>query len=182
MKKIIVILFILVTSMLFLVSYEKKENYEKINDQKVEAFFNQVQEENINRIYKEENYIGVLEIPKLNLKRGFYAYESKENTVEKNIELISKNCYPNQDCPFILASHSGSSSIAFFKKLDQLTIEDKAIIHYLNESYEYKLTQIIHEPKTGTISILDTYKPQLILTTCNKKISTVQDIYIFIKT
>ena len=66
MKKIIVILFILVTSMFFLVSYEKKENYEKINDQKVEAFFNQVQEENINRIYKEENYIGVLEIPKLN--------------------------------------------------------------------------------------------------------------------
>lgn len=181
MKKIIVILLILLTSMLFLVSYEKTKNHEKINDQKVEAFFEQVQKENINITIDEETYIGVLEIPKLNLKRGFYAYESEENTVEKNIELISKNCYPNENCPFILASHSGSSSIAFFKNLDQLTIEDKAVIHYLNESYEYKLTQIIHEPKTGTISILDTNKPQLILTTCNKKINTMQDIYIFIK-
>ena len=83
MKKIIVILLILLTSMLFLVSYEKTKNHEKINDQKVEAFFEQVQKENINITIDEETYIGVLEIPKLNLKRGFYAYESEENTVEK---------------------------------------------------------------------------------------------------
>ena len=60
-------------------------------------------------------YIGVLEIPSIDLKQGLVDPYSKNNTVSKNIEIIKPYHMPDEYGKImILASHSGSSKVAFF--------------------------------------------------------------------
>lgn len=76
-------------------------------------------------------YIGTLEIPKINLNKGFTAIDSAYNTVSKNIEVVKGSTYPDKvNGNFILAAHSGSSYLAYFKNLYQLTIGDIAYVNY----------------------------------------------------
>lgn len=128
---------------------------------------------------KRDAYLGILEISAIALKRGFYPYSSTKNTVDENIEVITKNCLPSEQCSFILASHSGSSNISFFKHLDKLQLNDEAIIYYQNNQFAYHLERKISVPKNGVITLLKNNKSTLILTTCNKKDDTLQDIYYF---
>ena len=79
-----------------------------------------------------------------------------------------------------MASHSGTSKIAYFKKLDKLQLNDKATILFQNKAYTYLLKKIVHQEKTGYITIpKNTY--DLVLTTCNKENDTIQDLYLFQK-
>ena len=66
-----------------------------------------------------ENYIAYLRIPKIELNRGFYNITSTLNNVNKNIYVHPASTFPNNVSGnnLILASHSGSSSISYFKKL-----------------------------------------------------------------
>ena len=65
-----------------------------------------------------ENYIGYLKIPKIELNRGFYNITSTLNNVNKNIYVHPASTFPNDTSGnnLILASHSGSSSISYFKE------------------------------------------------------------------
>ena len=104
---------------------------------------------------------------------------SKQNDVDSNIEVISSDCFPGDACSFVLASHSGTSSIAFFKHLNELQLEDVATIYYNNAFYDYVLKNIQHVKKNGTISLVQPKESELVLTTCNKTDNSLQDIYIF---
>ena len=65
-----------------------------------------------------EPYLAVLKIPKLNLERGFYDKTSSLNNVDYNILFHSNSDYPDKlNGNVILASHSGTSSISYFKNL-----------------------------------------------------------------
>ena len=46
-----------------------------------------------NEEVKEEipNYIGILEIPNISLKKGFYSIDNKNNNVNKNIEILQNS-------------------------------------------------------------------------------------------
>ncbi len=129
----------------------------------------------------EENYLGVLEIPKINLKRGFYSLTSKKNHVDKNIQMIETSMMPDvKDSNLILASHSGNSMISFFKNLDRLEYYDKAYVYYNKHKYVYKLIDIYNEKKDGTITIKRRKnQSNLTLITCDKKDNTLQNVYIF---
>ena len=73
-----------------------------------------------NYIFDEptDEYIGTLIIDKINLNRGFYSINSKYNNVDHNIMVVETSNMPNiTNGNLILASHSGSSSISFFKNL-----------------------------------------------------------------
>ena len=124
-------------------------------------------------------YYGVLEIPTIDLQQGFYTYNAVENDVDKNIELISHNCHLNQACNFILASHSGNAEISYFKNLDKLKLNDKAIVYLDNQKYYYILTEIQYQEKKGNIFLSKPKESQLVLTTCNKDKQNIQNIYIF---
>ncbi len=66
----------------------------------------------------KEEYYGVLEIPKINLKKGFYNINSKLNDVNSNIELLKESVMPdNKNSTIYLAAHSGNSYLGYFKKL-----------------------------------------------------------------
>lgn len=125
-------------------------------------------------------YVGILEIPKINLKRGFLDINSPYNNVDRNITVIQTSTYPDVDKGnFILAAHSGGSSISFFTKLYNLVLGDLAYIDYKGKQYTYKVVDIYTQPKVGMISIYrDTEKTTLTLVTCTKDSKTTQTIYI----
>ncbi len=129
----------------------------------------------------ESYYIGKLEIPSINLSRGFTNIDSVYNNVKYNITIIKGSNYPNIDKGnFILAGHSGSSSIGFFSKLYKLKLNDYAYIYYNDIKYTYKLVDIYEEEKTGKVRIYkDKNKTTLTLITCTKNSNTKQSVYIF---
>lgn len=130
---------------------------------------------------KEKEYLGVLEIPKISLKRGFYSLTSKKNNVDKNIQVIETSVMPEEKFSnLILASHSGSSKISYFKNLYKLELKDIAYIYYNDKKYTYELIDIYGEKKDGTITIKREYnQTNLTLITCDKKNKHLQNVYIF---
>ena len=126
------------------------------------------------------NYIGTLEIPKIDLKKGFVKKGSKYNDVKYNVQIIDASTYPDVDKGnFILAAHSGNSYIGYFNKLYKLKENDIAIVQYNKVKYTYKIVKIYTQPKTGKIAIYRDYdKTTLTLVTCTNTDSTTQTVYI----
>ncbi len=125
------------------------------------------------------NYLGILSIPKINLKQGFYEYSSYLNTVEKNIEVIETSQMPDvKNSNLILAAHSGNSKIAYFKHLDRLNVKDEVYIYYLGKKYKYIIDNIYDREKTGYIDIVrNKGRNTITLITC-KKNTNLQTVFI----
>lgn len=125
-------------------------------------------------------YVGYLEIPKIDLKRGFMDINSKYNKVSKNILVHESSSFPNvKNGNLILASHSGTSSISFFKNLYKLEINDDVYVNYNNVDYHYKVKKIYTDTKDGNIAIKrNKNKTTLTLITCTKNDKNTQTIYI----
>ena len=127
------------------------------------------------------NYIGLLEIPKINLKRGFVGLNSRYNKVNYNITVINGSTYPDvENNNLILAAHSGVCSVCFFDRLFNLSIGDSAYITYNNAKYTYKLVNTYEVEKTGQVAIYRDYsKKVLTLITCTRNSNTKQTVFIF---
>ena len=125
-------------------------------------------------------YIGYLNIPKINLTKGFLDKRSTENDVEKNILVVEGSSYHDiEKGNLILAGHSGTGWKAFFNDLYKLEKNDVAYVTYKNKKYTYKIVNIYTQPKVGTIAIYRNYdKTTLTLVTCTNDDSTTQTIYI----
>ncbi len=125
-------------------------------------------------------YVGNISIPKIDLKRGFVSKDSKYNNVNRNIYIVPESDYPDKEGGnFILASHSGTSSISFFKNLYKLTLGDKVDITYNNKNYTYIITNIYTDLKDGDVAIKrNKNKTTLTLITCTRGDKTTQTIYI----
>lgn len=126
------------------------------------------------------DYIGYLNIPKINFTKGFLNKKSEENNVDKNIMVIKESSYPDVDKGnLIIAGHSGNAWNAYFNDLYKLQIDDTAVVEYKNKKYTYKIVNIYKEKKVGTIAIYRDYnKTTLTLVTCTNNDSTTQTIYI----
>lgn len=137
-----------------------------------------VNEDKISKI-ESNGYLGVLSIPKINLKQGFYEYSSPLNTVDKNIEVIETSKMPDVlNGNLILAAHSGNSEIAYFKHLEQLQIQDAVYVYYRSKKYKYVINDIYAKEKTGYIEIIrDKNKNTITLITC-KKNTNLQSVFI----
>lgn len=124
------------------------------------------------------NYVAVLEIPKINLKKGLYNYNSIYNDVDKNIEILDNSKMPNKENSIlILASHSGNSSVSYFKNLDKLLNGDSVIVYYNNVKYYYRIIDFYLEKKNGYISMpYFNDGKYIILTTCKDSLN--QLVYI----
>lgn len=155
------------------------EEEEKKDEEQPEE--NVEQKPNNQNTQPSESYIGTIRIPKINLARGFYDKDSKNNTVQKSVMILSKSSYPDEELGNVmLAAHNGTSYRAYFKRLSDLSIGDSAYIKYKNIEYEYKLVNVYTQPKTGNLVIYrDNSKTVLTLITCTKNSNTLQSIYIF---
>lgn len=121
----------------------------------------------------------IIEIPKISLKQEFYPNDLEKNNVDQNIEVIETSEMPDKkQGNLILAAHSGSSSVGYFKHLDQLTLNDVVYIYYKNNKYKYVISDIYDVEKTGYVAIKrDQTKQTLTLITC-KKNTNQQTVYI----
>lgn len=127
-----------------------------------------------------ENFIAVLEIPKIDLKKGIYSINSKNNNVDKNIMLLNESDMPDViNGNFILAGHSGTGYNAYFKDLKKLELGDFAYIYYKNNKYKYNLIDKYEVEKTGKALIIkDSDISALTLVTC-KDNEDKQLVFIF---
>ena len=158
----------------------EKEEVETIENDGVEAI-NQVQvveNKDENKISFE--YIGLIEIPKINLKKGFLDPSSSYNKVDYNVTVINTSLFPDVDLGnFILAAHSGNAYNSYFGKLYKLKKGDVAYIYYKGIKYEYKIVNIYEVPKTGEVNIYRNFDATtLTLITCTLNSNTKQTVYI----
>ena len=91
----------------------------------------------------KKEYIGYLQIDKVNLRQGLVSKNSYYNNVNRNIQILKQSSMPDKEKGnVILASHSGTSSISYFKNLYKLNLGDEAKIYYKNNVYLYKIVNI----------------------------------------
>ena len=172
----------------------QKENEEELYEleeevvNNIESTSSSLENETINEEKKEEvyvdpylnYYVGYIEIPSINLNKGFTNIDSEHNTVSKNVEVVKGSAYPDiENGNFILAAHSGNSYLAYFKNLYKLQNGDMAYITYKSKRYTYKIVNIYEQDKTGKVAIYrDLNKSCLTLITCTKDKKDKQTIYI----
>ena len=125
-------------------------------------------------------YLGVLEIPKIGLKRGFYNIDSRYNDIRYNVSMVKGSTLPDVvNGNLILMAHSGWSSISYFEYLYNLRIGDYAYVTYKGKKYSYKLVNTYDVEKNGKVKIVRSYnKTTLTLVTCTRNSDTLQTVYI----
>ena len=185
-------LFLLVCgAFMFIYNQTMKTRLNEENNLKIEEFLeNETNEEIVvEEDIKEEtntsnvssyDYIAVLEIPSINLKRGLVDPSSKYNNVNYNIQIINKSTMPDVvNGNLVLAGHNGASYVSFFRNLDKLNINDKIYIYYGGYKYEYSLSKIYDTPKDGNVEVhRDNSKTTITLITCKKNTKYTQVVYI----
>ena len=110
--------------------------------------------ENTLKVNTSNDYLAVIEIPKISLRRYLYDVNSKQNDVDKNIEVLKNSDMPSvKGGNLILAGHNGNTAVGHFRNLHKLVLNDEIIIYYNNSKYVYKISKIYDVLKTGTVAI-----------------------------
>lgn len=133
-----------------------------------------------NNDYTYEEYLGVIDIPKINLYKGFYNKTSSLNNVKFNLYVLPVSAYPDMERGnLIIAGHSGNYNNSYFRNLYLLEVGDDITIHYNNKKYIYEISKIYLEDKDGNVRIIrDNSKTTLTLITCTKDDNSHQTVYI----
>ncbi len=136
--------------------------------------------ENSNRKAGIYDYIAMLEIPKINLKRGLVAKDSSANRVSVNVQTLKESNYPDvEKGNLILAAHSGNGYNAYFRDLYRLEKKDTVNVYYNDVKYTYEIADIYLQDKIGRLVIYrDKSKTTLTLITCTRNNRTKQSVYI----
>lgn len=188
---VIGILLIFLSASYLIFNYCNNQRLKETEDNKIEEFF-EIEEEEKEEIEepieqtKEEvkeinyDYIAVLEIPKINLKRGLVSTDSKYNNVNYNIKIVDGSLMPYvRNGNLILAGHNGSAYISFFKNLYKMDIGDSVYVYFDSIKYEYKIADIYDVDKTGTVNISrDKNRTTITLITCKKYSKDKQTVFI----
>lgn len=143
------------------------EDYFKVEDEIIETPQKEIEEEK--PVPKEKiDYIAVLEIPKIKLKRGIVDKNSSYNNVNRNIYTLKETTMPDEEdnSHIMLASHSGNSYISYFKNLNKLNLNDKVYFFYKNNKYVYKVIKKYEVEKTGTVKLSKKNSSDITLITC----------------
>lgn len=123
-----------------------------VNDNELDEL--EVDDNNSKNISQNFEYIAVLEIPKINLKRGLVDIDSIYNSIDYNIQILKESTMPNIDnSNLILVAHSGNSNVSFFKNLDKLEILDNVYLYYNNTVYQYEIYDKYEIEKIGSVKI-----------------------------
>ncbi|MBQ6405107.1 MAG: sortase [Bacilli bacterium] len=136
--------------------------------------------ENKEYVVDYSKYLGVLEIPKIRLKRGFYNIDSKYNNIKYNVTMVEGSTLPDVEFGnLILMAHSGDAYISYFAYLYKLEVGDMAYVTYAGRKYEYQIVNIYEVEKNGAVVIKRNYdKSSLTMITCTKDNDTTQTVYI----
>jgi LPXTG-site transpeptidase (sortase) family protein len=162
------IFFIVISFAIVFNKYFNNYKVKKIEEEKIEQFLEETvyeevsQEEIIDEPVIEEenqpekiNYIAVLEIPKMNLKRGLVDRNSWRNNVNYNIQILNSSDMPEvENGNFILAAHSGNSVVSYFTNLKYMDKQDLVYLFYNGQKLTYKVVDMYDIEKTGKAKIV----------------------------
>lgn len=139
-----------------------------------------VESNNTNYVVDYSKYLGVLEIPKIGLKRGFYNIGSKYNNIQYNVTMVDGSTLPDvNNGNLILMAHSGDAYISYFAYLYRLGIGDLVYVTYAGRKYVYQIVNIYDVDKIGVVKIIRNYdRTTLTMITCTKGNNYTQTIYI----
>ena len=186
-------LFLLIGVSLISYDFFSKRNVEINEQMAIEEFYTsqeEKKEESTNDTQKVEevkkqnkiNYIAILKIPKIDLERGLVDPKSYLNDVKYNLEIVEGSSMPDiKNSNLIIASHSGTARISYFRNLNKLSINDEILLIYKNKTYKYKVSNKYEIEKTGTAKIIrNNNKTTITLITCkyktNKQIVVIADL------
>ena len=193
-KKFIVLiiigaLLILISLLVFIIRYRYYENKSANDRKQVDEFLsqpvlnnietNEVTSDEVNSDTNINDYIAVLEIPAINLRRGLYEKNDPNNNVNRNIYILKDTVLPDESdvSHILLASHSGNSYISYFKNLHKLDENDEVYFYYNNTKYVYSIYKIYEVDKTGNVELKRTNNSDITLITCkgnlNKQIVVI---------
>jgi len=149
---------------------EQDEVIEEVQEEKIE----------VKKNVQKEPYIAVLKIDKIKLEKGIYSLNSKNNNVNKNIQLLKESDMPDvENGNMIVAGHSGNSYMAYFKNLVKLNKGDIAKVIYNGKTYNYKLAKSYEVEKTGKVALAKNKSNRtLTLITC-KHNTNKQIVFVF---
>ncbi len=177
----------------YLYNYLQNKNEEKL----IDVFYEEQEEieENTNTEEQVEtpteekpkssskvNYVAVIKIPKIGLEKGLCAKGTYCNNVNRNIQILNESDYPDKEKGNVmLAGHSGSGRVSYFRKLDKLSQDDEVSIFYNDSEYKYKVVNQYDIEKNGTANIVrNAEKNTLTLITCrhntNKQIVIICEL------
>lgn len=188
LKKIkpIIIIFSILIGIFIIKDNIEMDNTKKIENKKITEFIiknEQILEEinnDQNEISIDNDYLMILEIPKISLRVGLYPKESNLNDVNKTVKVLKESDLPNNvNGNLILAGHSGSTKNSYFNLLYKLQKDDVIYIYYNKNKYIYTVNNFYEVPKTGNIEVkrnLD--KNTITLITCKKYTTDTQLVYI----
>lgn len=183
-------LFLLIGVSLISYDFFSKRNVEINEQMAIEEFYTsqeEIKEESTNDTQKVEevkkqnkiNYIAILKIPKIDLERGLVDPKSYLNDVKYNLEIVEGSSMPDiKNSNLIIASHSGTARISYFRNLNKLSINDEILLIYKSKTYKYKVSNKYEIEKTGTAKIIrEKNTTTLTLITCkyrtNKQIVVI---------
>ena len=166
----------------FFISISKNYYYQNIKEKEIiETTINEItgdyrnKEEKIktnknNKKKKVNNeYKIIIEIPKINLKKGIYSKERKKNNVDKNVTILDYSVYPGEEGNIYIAAHSGNGIHSYFNNIDKLRNKDKVNLYYNNKKYTYIQYDTKYIDKKKMVSFLTNGKNNLFLITCSRK-------------
>ena len=116
----------------------------------------------------EDDYLGIISIPEIGLRKKLYDIGSYRNDVDRNIEVLDSSKMPDvMGGNFILAAHNGNTSLGYFRDLHRLKVGDEVTIDYKNKNYVYEVSKIYDVLKTGEVAIKrDKSQSTITLITC----------------
>ena len=167
-------------SLLYAYNTVEKITVEKTNTEKVLNYYQEKKKKKVVDKKSEEDYLGILHIPSINLTRGFYKQTSSLNNVNKNIYYVKESIpLEYSSSMLILAAHRGNSKVSFFNDLDKLNLGSTIYLDYKGKRYTYILSNKYDELKDGYLNIIrKKNKDSLVLITCNKSKKKYQTIYV----
>ena len=133
-----------------------------------------------NYVINYDKYYGVLEVPRISLKRGFYNLGNRYNNIEYNVTMVEGSSMPYvENGNLILMAHSGDAYVSYFENLYKLEVGDLAYVTHKGTKYTYRFVNIYNVEKNGKVTIYRNYdRTTLTLITCTKNDDTSQTVYI----
>ena len=184
MKKIyrvIIHIIIIVLQIVLLINYNKnyyikkelkieKKSIEYTLSKQINPIIKEDEESKKNIINKEKiiEYDMILEIHKINLKKGIFKKNDKKNNIDKNVTILKQSSYPNKNGNIFLIAHSGTSKKSFFKRSNKLNKKDIAYIYYKEKMYKNEVRNIYEIEKDNNIILKTDNVNNLFLITCSQ--------------
>lgn len=158
---------------------EQKEIDKLINDKNQDYIVNNINlSSNISKTnVNKYNYIAVLEIPKIGLKKGLVMATKNFKSINYAVSIDNNSKFPDEIGNFILYAHSGNSKISYFDNIKKLTNNDIVKVYYKNVWYTYQIFGKYEITKGTNLKIFsDNENKYITLVTCSQEDKSKQII------